>query len=142
MSNVYDLTARRLAKAPKSLSDLVESAIEYICSDWEKMSKKNSLNEFFKSSVPSHLITDNVNYIGCLDAIAAVEQNLDMLITVSAPGAMSAYQLGWVVEFKLAGKLWAVPRLPIHIQTESKARCFAVLVFLKVKRDGLAAKLC
>lgn len=113
-------------------------AIEFLLTDWEKMARNNRLNDYFKSSLPN-LVDQNarVNYMGDLNEVAALELNLELFPMVFFPGTTDRKQLGWVVQFFLGKERISTPELA----SEAYARCFAILLYLKLKRDALEAGL-
>lgn len=140
MSNVIDFTAHRLREKKKATTivELAAKATDFLLSDWEKMARNNRLNDYFRNSL-THSIDPNskVNFMSDLNEIAALELNLDLYPMVFFPGTMQPKQIGWVVCFLLGKEKIATPDLA----TEAYARCFAILLYLKLKRDALEAGL-
>lgn len=138
MSNVIDFTARRLRETakPVTMEDLMGKAIEFLLSDWEKMARNNRLNDYFRTSLPS-LVDDKSNYMSDLNAIATIELNIDLFPMVFFPGTIERKQLGWIVQFFIGKERISTPELA----SEAYARCFSILLFLKLKRDAITAGL-
>jgi hypothetical protein len=142
MGEVVDFTARRLAKQQplKQITwDQVRAeAIDFLLGDWEKMARNNRLNDYFKRSLSSTIDHGSkVNYMSDLNEIATLELNMELYPMIYFPGTISGQQHGWVVKFKLEKETVSTPELA----SEAYARCFAILLYLKVKRDAISAGL-
>ena len=140
MGEVVDFTARRLAKnkpAPKATWETVKAAaVDFLLGDWEKMARNNRLNDYFKRSL-SNVIDhgSKVNYMADLTEVATIELKLDHYPMIYFPGTLlGGKQHGWIVQFKLGDEVVSTPEL----MSEAYARCFGILLYLKVKRDALA----
>lgn len=140
MSNVIDFTARRLAKQkpPKTqtVNSLYQAALDFLLGDWQKMAKTNRLNDYFKRSISSTVdLGCKVNYMSGLNDVATLEMNHQLFPIIYFPGTLKREQLGWIVSFKIGDTAVMTPELA----TEAYARCFAIMLFLKLKRDMTAA---
>jgi hypothetical protein len=137
MGEVVDFTARRLKEKPKqvTIEELHVRALEYLLADWEKMARNNRLNDYFRQSVPQVDSSTKTNYMSDLNEIAALELNIELFPVIYFPGTNDMKQLGWQVHFFLAKTRLATPELA----SEAYARCFAILLYLKVKRDAIGA---
>lgn len=137
MGEVVDFTARRLKEKPKkvTIEELHVRAIEYLLGDWEKMARNNRLNDYFRQSVPQIDSSTKINYMGDLNEIAALELNIEHFPVIYFPGTNDRKQLGWQVHFFIGKTRLATPELA----SEAYARCFGILLFLKVKRDAIEA---
>lgn len=138
MGEVVDFTARRLKehKKPVTMEELAGKATEFLLTDWEKMARNNRLNDYFSASLP-HSTDQNKNYMGDLNEIASLELNLNVFPMIFFPGTSDRKQLGWVVQFLLGSHRISTPELA----TEAYARCFSILLYLKLKRDAIEAGL-
>lgn len=140
MSNVIDFTAHRLKEKRKATTivELSAKATDFLLGDWEKMARNNRLNDYFRNSL-THAIDPNskVNYMSDLNEVAALELNLDLYPMVFFPGTLQPKQIGWLVQFHLGKEKISTPELA----TEAYARCFAILLYLKLKRDCIEAGL-
>lgn len=141
MADVIDFTARLQAKtaaqkiAPTILQ-LTVDAVDFLLGDWEKMARSNRLNDYFKSSLPSLIDQETrVNFMSDLNEIAKLELKLDLFPMIFFPGTTRQEQLGWVVQFKVDDDTICTPEMA----SECYARCFGVLLYLKVKRAALDA---
>ena len=126
MAEVINLADRRKAVKP-TVHEIISGALEYVSSQWEHHAKRNTLNEYVADSLKTWSAGDE-NYIQGLNAIASVENMLGMYTVVKSP---FHNQLGWRASFMMKNAAPHTPDLPF----ESYARCFNVLVYLKVKRD-------
>jgi hypothetical protein len=140
MGEIVDFTARRLriVKPPKTIIGLAGDAIVYLLADWEKMAKNNRLNDYFKSTVPNLRYTsEKTNFMADLNAISVLELSIDLFPIIFFPGTSTSKQLGWMVQFIIGNERIATPELA----SEAYARCFGILLYLKLKRDALTAGL-
>lgn len=130
MGEVVDLASRR-AKKP-TWEELSVKAIDLILTDWERFAKINRLNDFFKSTLSS--VAKDESYLTDLNALAVLELKMGVWPMVFFPNTLSPKQHGWVVSFELGGFKVSTPEMA----TETYARAFAILLFLKLKHDALA----
>lgn len=142
MGDVVDFTARRLAKQaskPKATMEfIVAESTDFLLGEWEKMARHNRLNDYFKRSLPNLIdYGSKTNFMVDLTAVAALELNLNLFPVMWSPGTHGEKQIGWVVQFKLENHIVLTPELA----GEAYARCFAILLFLKVKRAALENEL-
>jgi hypothetical protein len=126
MADIINLADRRKKEAP-AIRDIVDDAISYVSDEWEKNARANRLNEYVADALKVWSAND-VMYTQGLNAISNVEGALGMVIIVKSP---YNGQIGWKAGFVTKSLTCFTPDLPF----ESYARCFNVLVFLKVKRD-------
>lgn len=140
MGEVVDFTARRLekqnAKAKITMPTIVADATDFLLGEWEKMARHNRLNDYFKRSLP--LLIEHgskINFMSDITEVAKLELNLDLFPIMYSPGTKVSKQMGWIVSFKLGEHVIETPELA----SEAYARCFGLLLFLKTKRDALAA---
>ena len=140
MSNIIDFTARRLEKAstpiqPQKIIDVVGDAIDFLLGDWEKMARNNRLNDYFKASLPNFIDAGTrVNFMSDLTEVAKLELHFDMRTIVYFPGTYLPEMIGWTVRFKIGDEFICTP----DMANECYARCFAILLFLRVKHEALA----
>jgi hypothetical protein len=140
MGDVVDFTARRLKIPPKvvTMSDLFDDATHYLLADWEKMARNNRLNDYFRSTVPNlRHISEKTNFMSDLNEVAQLELNIELFPMIFFPGTTDRKQHGWIVQFFLGKEKLSTPELA----SEAHARCFAILLYLKMKRDAIAAGL-
>lgn len=139
MGEVVDFTARRLKEQlkPVTMEILMAKAVEFLLGDWEKMARNNRLNDYFRQSVPQIDNLTKTNYMSDLNEIAVLELNLELFPMVFFPGTIERKQLGWIVQFFLGKERISTPELA----SEAYARCFAILLYLKLKRDAIEADL-
>ena len=129
MADIINLADRR-KKDPPSIHKLIEDAIDLISSEWERFAKVNRLNDYFIET--AGVWTEaGVNYLSDLNAISAVENKIGISIIVTAP---FGGHLGWRASFPIKSGTVTTPDLPF----ETYARCFNILLHLKLKRDLLA----
>ena len=126
MAEIINIADRRKKERP-SLKELVDGASEFISNDWEKFARNNKLNDYFVSMV-GVWAEQNINYMSDLNAIAKMEARLGMCVVVRAPYGPA---LGWRASFMLKTGTATTPDMPF----ETYARCFNILLFIKLKRD-------
>jgi hypothetical protein len=129
MADVIDIASRR-KPAPPTLQELSQACIDEIQANWEKMARGNRLNEFFIQSTPSYS-QPSINYLEDLNSLSTVELKIGLDPQVVAPGFSPDNALGWVGAFRLNGIVVATP----FLVNEQYARCFNILLFLKLKRS-------
>lgn len=140
MGEVVDFTAKRLekqksAKPLVTMETVTSEAIDYLLGEWEKMARHNRLNDYFKRALPNLIEYGNkTNFMADITAVAGLEMNIDLFPMMFSPGTMNKKQLGWVVSFHIGEHQVATPELA----NEAYARCFGILLYLKVKRDALS----
>lgn len=131
MAEVIDLSKHR--KPPiehPTIEQLAALASEEIAGNWERFARNNRLNDYFASSTPTWS-NPHTNYLGDLNAVAIIESKINIAVAVSAPGHAGVSQLGWVASFKINGITIATP----FMVCEAYARCFNILLFLKLGRE-------
>lgn len=130
MADVIDIASRRRAVSVlPTMQTLIAHCVEEIQSNWEKMARNNRLNDFFIQSTPSYS-QPSINYLEDLNSLSAVEMKIGLDPQVIAPGFSPDNALGWVSAFRMNGVVVATP----FLVNEQYARCFNVLLFLKLKR--------
>jgi len=130
MSNVIDLfESRKKRPEPPTLEVLAEQCIDEISENWERFAKNNRLNDYFISSVPVWA-QPKVNYLSDLNAISSIENKVNLALILHAPGTSSSSRLGWVAAFDVNGVQIETPIM----MCEAYARCFNILLFLKLSR--------
>ena len=129
MADIIDIASRR-KPAPPTVQELANACVEEIQSNWEKMARGNRLNEFFIQSTPSWS-QPSVNYLEDLNSLSSVEMKIGLDPQVVAPGFSPDNALGWIGAFRLNGIVVATP----FLVNEQYARCFLILLFLKLKRS-------
>lgn len=128
MSNVINLAERR--KAPKTLVELAVLSSEEITAHWERFARNNRLNDYFVQSTPSWS-DPKINYLADLNALSIIEQRLDLTLVLYSPGSIDSSQIGWIASFKLNDIRVETPPMV----SEAYARCFNILLFLKLGRE-------
>lgn len=139
MGDVVDFTAIRLAKGkakPQVTMDaVIADSTDFLLGEWEKMARNNRLNDYFKRALPNVIEYGNkTNFMADITAVAGLEMNMSMFPMMFAPGTRDVKQMGWVVSFFLGEHQISTPELA----NEAYARCFGILLYLKVKHDALA----
>lgn len=114
---------------------VVADGIDFLLGEWEKMARHNRLNDYFKRALPNLIdYGSKTNFMADITAVAGLEMNLGLFPTMFAPGTRDPKQLGWCVAFKVGDYLCVTPELA----GEAYARCFSILLYLKVKHDAYA----
>jgi hypothetical protein len=143
LGEVVDLAARRAAKKQvpsKTMEEVIEQSIDFLQGDWEKMKRNDRLNDYFKRSLANTIDhASQENFMTDLNAVAKIEINLAFSPIVHSPGTQD--DLGWCVEFKLTNGSASWLALTPHFPQEAQARCFALLLYLKAKREAHVAGL-
>lgn len=130
MADIINLADRR-RKAPPSLEELIGQAVDSIMADWERFAKVNRLNDYFIESAAAWTEA-GTNYLSDLNAISSIEGRIGLLPLLRAP--ISREQLGWQASFYIRSGKVHTPDMSF----ETYARCFNILLFLKLRRDLLA----
>lgn len=132
MAEIIDISTRfRKPPAKPTVTELAQFCADEILSHWEKFASNNRLNDYFLQSVPTWA-NGTVNYLEDLNALSSIEQKVYLEPQVIAPGFNEKQNaLGWVAAFRLNGIIVATP----FMVSEQYARCFNVLLFLKLKRE-------
>lgn len=138
MADIIDFTAKKKQKQQPagpavSMEQLVQDTIEGLIDDWERMARKNKLNAFFISALPSFIDQETkTNFMSDLNAIAALEKNLNLMLSIRAPGMIDPEQFGWVAQFRLGDYEVDTP----DMAAEEYARCFAILAYVTTKYNA------
>jgi hypothetical protein len=131
VADVIDITSRFKKLPPKpTVEEIAQNAIEEIGGHWEKFASNNRLNDYFLQCVPTWA-QPAVNYLEDLGALSVLELKIRLEPQIIAPGFSPDNALGWVAAFRVNGIVIATP----FMMSEQYARCFNILVFLKVRRD-------
>lgn len=127
---IVDLQAYRQAKQkPAEVSTLTifKDALYDVLYDWQTAVETDQLcklmNSLLPRSVPKFRLVHNLN------AIAKVEQALDMSVVIYYPTISDLNPTGWIAGFKHGGKLWYTPEMA----TETYARLLNILLFLRTQ---------
>ncbi|WP_407306211.1 hypothetical protein [Acinetobacter sp.] len=130
MTNVIDISSR-FKKTPEAptLEFLALRCVDEISENWERFAKNNRLNDYFISSVPVWALP-KVNYLSDLNAISLIESKINLAPIIYSPGSSATSRLGWVAVFIINGTHVATPVM----MCEAYARCFSILLFLKLCR--------
>lgn len=131
MADVIDISTRFKKPPPKpTVAELAQFCTDEILSHWEKFASNNRLNDYFRSSTPMYSRSD-VNYLEDLNALSLIEQRVHLEPQIIAPGFNDKNTLGWIAAFRLNGSIVVTP----FMVNEGYARCFNVLLFLKLNRE-------
>jgi hypothetical protein len=131
MADVISFADHRKTPLEKpTVQELIEFVTEEITGHWEKFASNNRLNEYFIQCTPSWSRA-KVNYLQDLNALAGIEQKIKLEPQIIAPGFGIDNPLGWVAAFRLNGEVVATP----YMLSEPYARCFNILLFLKLGRE-------
>lgn len=130
MSNVIDMFGPKKPREIPSLEILVASCCEEISENWERFARNNRLNDYFLSNVPLWAMPQ-LNYLSDLNAISVVENKLGMGLLLNAPETSPSSKLGWVAGFEIKEVKVETPVM----MCEAYARCFNILLFLKLSRE-------
>jgi len=129
MADVINLADRRKA-APPTIQELAKTCTEEIQGNWERFARNNRLNDYFVQSCPTWT-QPNVDYLSDLNALSVIEGKINLNVLVTAPGVSAPDQVGWLALFKINGLSVGTP--PMF--SEAYARCFNILLFLKLGRE-------
>jgi hypothetical protein len=113
-----------------TIEQIAATCSEEIAGNWERFARNNRLNDYFTSSTPSWSVS-NTNYLADLNALSAVEGKINISISISSPGQLGRAQIGWVASFRINKVAIFTPVMVC----EAYARCFNILLFLKVGRE-------
>lgn len=131
MAEIINLDDHRKPPQKKpSLEELAVICSEEIAENWQRFAKNNRLNDYFKQSAPSYT-KDDLVYVQDLNAISAIEARINLNLTLHAPQSIDESQLGWIADFKIGSAHVSTPFMPF----ETYARCFNILLFLKLSRE-------
>ena len=131
MADIVDISTRFKKLPPKpTVKEIAQNAIEEITGRWEKFASNNRLNDYFLQCVPSWS-DPKVNYLEDLNALGSIERKIKLEPQIVAPGFSPDNALGWIAAFRVNGIVVATP----FMMSEQYARCFNVLLYLKVRRD-------
>lgn len=131
MANVININEHRKKPIePPSLEVLASRCSEEISENWERFARNNRLNDFFLSSTPVWSLP-HINYLSDINAISIIENKINLALLLNAPGTAGASQIGWVAAFEIKGIRIETP----YMMCEAYARCFNILLFLKLGRE-------
>lgn len=127
--NVINLDDYRKPKPPPvDIHELAQRCIDEINNSWINAAKINRLNEYFITTTAG-FSSPNLNYISDLNHVSSLEQNIKLQLVLKSP--QDGF-IGWVAGFKL-GDI-TIETAPVHY-SENYARCFNILLFLKMNRE-------
>lgn len=133
--NVIDFASRQKKPPPKpTIQELAQFCSDEILAHWEKFASNNRLNDHFISQTPTWS-QPTVNYLDDLNGLSAIEQKIHLEPQVVAPGFSPDNALGWIAAFRINGIIVATP----FMVSEQYARCFNILLYLKLKREMTTA---
>lgn len=113
-----------------SVEQLAHECCDEIAGNWERFARNNRLNDYFVQSVPLWTTT-GVDYLSDLNALSVIESKINLGVLISAPGVSNPNQIGWLAIFKMNDVNVGTP--PMF--SEAYARCFNILLFLKLGRE-------
>lgn len=125
MAEIVDIFTRKPIEQKPTFDSIIEETVHVLQHDWQHMAKTNSLNAYFIRQMEIWTIPETP-YTMSLDAIAEVEKKLNYSIAIHGP---VANHMGWRASFILSGGVVSTPHMPF----EAYARCFAALLFVKLK---------
>lgn len=130
MADIISLDDRRKKPAAQpTIREIADDCTEDILGNWEKFARNNSLNDYFIQCTPSWS-QPSINYVSDLNALSAIETKIDINLAIFGPGHLEG-QLGWMAGFKINDHLITTPGIML---SEAYARCFNILLFLKLCR--------
>ena len=110
------------------LASLAQSCIDDISINWANAAKINRLNEFFLQSTAGYSSPD-LNYISDLNHVSSLEHKIKLQLVLKSP--QDGF-IGWVAGFAFGDVI--IETAPVHF-SENYARCFNILLFLKLNRE-------
>ena len=132
MADIITLADHRKKPEEKlTIEQLASECVAAIAGDWERFARNNRLNDYFLQHTPQWT-REKVDYLSDLSALSVIENKIGLgLYLVSPEASASTSQLGWVAGFKLNGVRFETPPMAF----EAYARCFNILLFLKLGRE-------
>jgi len=130
MAEVIDFAAAAGKRKKPSITEIVGYCTDEILQDWARFATNNKLNEYFTSCIPTYCRFD-VNYLDDLTSLSYIEAKAKIDVQVISPGFQTENVLGWIAATRVRGEVVATPPMV----NENYARCFNILLYLKVKRE-------
>lgn len=131
MGAVVNLAERRKVKPVKpTVLELATFVCDDILDHWNKAASKNMLNEYFMTCTPPYSYA-HVNYLEDLTAIGEMERRIGLWCQVISPHFGNPELPGWIAAFRVGSTTITTP----FFTSEAFARCFNILLFLRVNRD-------
>ena len=131
MADIITLADRRKKPVEKpTVEELALQCVETIADEWEVFARNNRLNDYFIQHAPQWA-KDKVDYLSDITALSVIESKIKLGLFLASPEAAADTQLGWVAGFKLNGVRVQTPPMAF----EAYARCFNILLFLKLGRE-------
>lgn len=112
-----------------TLEQLAITCSEEIDENWQRFARNNQLNDYFVQQVIH--ATPTVNYMQDINALSVIETKINLTLTLHAPEAIDTAQIGWIADFKIGRAHISTPVM----LSEAYARCFNILLFLKLSRE-------
>lgn len=123
--------------APLTNFDVFKEAVDDCLEEWQKHAVNNSLSEFVYKTLPEFArLSKRQDYLNDLNIINAVEQKLELPITVISPGSTPENRMGCLVSFRRGDESYYYP--PI-MPSEAMARAFNLVVYVTFERRMKAA---
>jgi len=130
LADVIDFAARKKAAAP-SVETIIHNCIEEIEGNWERFARNNRLNDYFLQSTPAWAEED-IDYLSDLNAISRMEMKINLLPLIQVrTGWLAGFTLTWTVDGEAHEHGVQTPMM----FTEPYARCFNILLCLKLRRE-------
>lgn len=129
--NIADFRKKTVVTSPQ---DIATFSADHVTSEWERFARSNKLAEFFSTSIGDRA-KPFTNYLSNLTELSNLEQQIGLMPGIYAPGVIGAAQIGWRACFRFGEVLVETPDMAF----EAHARCCNILIFLKVKRELVAA---
>ena len=128
--NIINLADHRKVPQGRTIEELAVECSEEISGNWERFARNNRLSDYFTQSTPSWSDPKG-NYLSDLNALSVIESKINIVMALCSPGSNGASQIGWIASFKLNTVRVETPLM----LSEAYARCFNILLFLKLGRE-------
>jgi hypothetical protein len=120
---------KSVATKPLTTREIFENCYSDVIDDWQLAAVKNGLNDYIRQKIPSKARgADNADYVGDLNAVSAVEQKLEMLVTIFYPEVTPSNPHSWLVGFHLGKEVYSAPP---HMVSEAYARALNILLYIE-----------
>ena len=113
----------------KSNSEIFAECYEDVIGDWKRFAAKNRLSEYVASKLPPSSVNPTADYVNDLNVISAVEQKLDMKVSMFYPGCVMS-QNGWMATVHIGKEIFSTPP---DMASEANARALLIVLFLHFK---------
>jgi hypothetical protein len=117
----------------KTVDDVFADVYEDIIGEWQRYAIRNRLNEFITSKIPASLRTiPEADFTNDLNALAAVENKLQLRVSLFWPGGTTANPYGWIAGFHKDTKIFTTPA---DMSSEANARALNILLYLGLENQ-------